>query len=285
MVRRSSAASRGDGRRSATVDRTVPPHKETLFSMATDPEAQGWSVSRRASRAGRATTTVGDYRAALVAAAGRADAERALPRDRAAPERAVPRRQAGADSSAGRSSCSSSSAAVPEGGLAAGLEAIVVESAARAAVRLQRRGARSRPAARWSPSTSAPTRSGHEREPGLRRRVRPPLPRVAKPIPGIEFEYRIAAHATCPTVTLDEVVEGRAKSSSPTTTASSSPSRRRRRMSPRPTVDSCSGRDRARRQRARSSRGADATAGAELVEEAARRGKVTSTPRRFRRWA
>src|SRR4029453_14034237 len=28
-----------------TVDRRVPPHAETLFSIAADPEAQGWSVT------------------------------------------------------------------------------------------------------------------------------------------------------------------------------------------------------------------------------------------------
>ena len=91
------------------VDRTVPPHKETLFTIATDPEAQGWSVALAHKRPSKSKATVGDYRRSLDPAARHADAQSAAARDCAAAERAVSRRRGRAGrASADRSRCTSS---------------------------------------------------------------------------------------------------------------------------------------------------------------------------------
>ena len=46
----------------AEVDTTVPPHKDTLINMATDPEAQGWSVSVEFKHKATEDGTVRNYR-------------------------------------------------------------------------------------------------------------------------------------------------------------------------------------------------------------------------------
>ncbi len=73
------------------VDRTVPPHKETLFTIATDPEAQGSSVALSHKRPVEVETTVGDYRRSLDSTTRHANAQPAIARNRATPECAVPR--------------------------------------------------------------------------------------------------------------------------------------------------------------------------------------------------
>jgi zinc protease len=49
----------------ATVDTSVPAHKETLINMSTDPEAQGWSVSVAFKGKAEHDTTVRGYRKTL----------------------------------------------------------------------------------------------------------------------------------------------------------------------------------------------------------------------------
>ncbi len=85
-----------------------------------------------------------------------------------------------------------------------------------------------------------------------------------EPIPGMEFEYQIAA-TYLPTITADEVSRARARHSSPTTTASCSAWRRRRRTTPPPTADTL--------------RAAIARAGSAPVE------RVGGSDGRTRRWS
>ncbi|HEX4915391.1 MAG TPA: pitrilysin family protein, partial [Vicinamibacterales bacterium] len=49
----------------ASVDTSVPPHKDTLVSMSTDPEAQGWSVSLAFKGKAEHDATVRGYRKSL----------------------------------------------------------------------------------------------------------------------------------------------------------------------------------------------------------------------------
>ena len=49
----------------ATVDTSVPAHKETLVNMSTDPEAQGWSVSVEFKHKATEDETVKGYRKSL----------------------------------------------------------------------------------------------------------------------------------------------------------------------------------------------------------------------------
>ncbi len=75
----------------AATERTVPPHRDTLVSMATDSEAQGWTISigvqarRRRGRNGSRLSQVAGGAACL------GDAESSLPRNRASAKRPVPR--------------------------------------------------------------------------------------------------------------------------------------------------------------------------------------------------
>ena len=66
LVRRHFAALARPAGTVPSVDRTVPDHAETLYSLATDPEAQGWTVTLSFKGAAPAQATVADYRASLV---------------------------------------------------------------------------------------------------------------------------------------------------------------------------------------------------------------------------
>ena len=158
------------------VDHTIPPHKETLYSLATDPEAQGWTVTVSFKSAAPQQKTVGDYRAALV---------RQLVGEMLNPRlREIARRPnapfIGAEASAdtfGRSlQLFEIGAAVPENGLATGLEAVMLEARRAATVRLFRRRTGPRAARPAGFLRARLQRARHDGEPELRRRVRPPLP-------------------------------------------------------------------------------------------------------------
>jgi zinc protease len=186
-----------------TIDRTIPPHKETLYSLATDPEAQGWTVTASFKSAAPQQRTVGDYRAALV---------RQLVGEMLNPRlREIARRpnapflaaEAGTDTFGRSLQLFEIAAAVPENGLAAGLEAVMLEArrvqqfgfsadeldrARRALLAFYERAYNERG------TTENPNYAGEY--------VRHFL--EAEPIPGIELEYQIAA-THLPTVTVEEV--------------------------------------------------------------------------------
>src|SRR4029450_1566758 len=54
----------------ASVDTSVPPHKDTLINMSTDPEAQGWTVSIGFKGKPEHDDTVGGYRRTVVGKPG-----------------------------------------------------------------------------------------------------------------------------------------------------------------------------------------------------------------------
>ena len=185
------------------VDRSVPDHAETLYSLATDPEAQGWTVTLSFKGAAPAQATVGDYRASLV---------RQLIGEMLGPRlREIARRPnapfVGADGGVGTFGRTLQvfeiGAAVPEQGLAAGLEALLTE-----ARRMQRFGFSEAELERARRSLLAfYERAYNERDtaesPSLASEyVRHFL--QGEPIPGIAFEYRLAS-TYLPTVTVDEV--------------------------------------------------------------------------------
>ncbi len=187
----------------AGVDHTVPLHAETLFSVATDPEAQGWTVTLGFKGLQQEQRTVGDYRAALVR---QLVSEMINPRLREIarrPDAPFLAAEAGADGFGRTLELFEIGAAVPENGLAAGLEAIVLE-----ARRVQQFGFsaaeldRARRALVAAYERAYNERATSESPAYAGEYVRHFLGGEA--IPGIAFEYRIAS-TYLPTVTLDEV--------------------------------------------------------------------------------
>ena len=186
------------------VDRTVPPHKETLFTIATDPEAQGWSVALAHKRPVEAEVTVGDYRRSLIQQLATQMLNlrfREIARQPQAPFLAAEAE----GSSLGRSvELYELGAAVQEGGIDAGLEAIIVE-----ARRMQQFGfgaeelERARAALLASYERSFKERDTSENPGYANEYVRAFL--ELEPIPGIEFEHKVAS-TFLPTVTLAEVM-------------------------------------------------------------------------------
>ena len=186
-----------------TVDRSVPPHKETLFSVATDPEAQGWSVALAHKRPAEAEVTVGDYRRSLVQQLATQMLNLRLREIARRPN--APFLAAEADeSSLGRSvEMYELGAAVQEGGIAPGLEALIVE-----ARRMQQFGFaaeeldRARSALLAFFERAFKERDTSESSDYANEYVRAFLER--EPIPGIEFEHKVAA-TFLPTIPLAEV--------------------------------------------------------------------------------
>jgi zinc protease len=187
----------------AAIDHTVPTHAETLYSLATDPEAQGWTVSLNFKSRTADQRTVGDYRASLV---------RQLVGEMLNPRlREIARRpnapflgaQGGADTFGRSLQVFEIGAAVPENGLAAGLEAIMLE-----ARRMQQFGFSADELDRARRDLLAfYDRAFKERDTNESPRYANEYVRhflQGEPIPGIELEYRIAA-AHLPTVTPQEV--------------------------------------------------------------------------------
>jgi zinc protease len=185
------------------IDRMVPPHKETLFAIATDPEAQGWSVSLAHKRPTEVQTTVGDYRRTLIQQLATQMLNLRLREIARQPKAPFLGAQAGG-SGLGRSvELYQLSANVQEGALAQGLEALIVE-----ARRMQQFGfgadelERARAGLLASYERAYKERDTSESSGYADEYVRAFLER--EPIPGIEFEYKIAS-TFLPTITLEEV--------------------------------------------------------------------------------
>jgi zinc protease len=189
----------------ATVDRTVPPNKETQYSVATDPEAQGWSVSLAFKRPVEIERTVGDYRRSLI--------QQLVSQMLNLRLREVARRQNAPflSAQAGLSGLGRSvdlfevEATVPEGRLTSGLEAIVLETR-----RMQKFGFSKEELERAKAGTLAfYERAYKERNTSESPQYAGEYVRAfleAEPIPGIEVEYKIAS-TYLPGVTLEEVME------------------------------------------------------------------------------
>jgi zinc protease len=187
----------------ASVDTSVPAHKDTLVNMSTDPEAQGWSVSLAFKGKAEHDTTVRGYRKSL--------AEQLVSQMLNLRLRDIARRPNAPflGASAGTSSIGRTlelfeiDAVVPEGQLTEGLAAIVQE-----ARRMQLHGFSNDELNRAKQALLA----GYER--AYRERNTAESASLAneyvrhfleqEPIPGIEFEYRIAS-TYLPTVTAEEV--------------------------------------------------------------------------------
>ncbi|MDP1569738.1 MAG: insulinase family protein [Vicinamibacterales bacterium] len=186
-----------------TPNRAVPPHAETLYSVATDPEAQGWTVSMVYKHPVEAQRTVGDYRRSLVRQLVFQMLNLRL-RDMAAqPGATFLGAEAGADALGREVSLFQVGAAVPEGQLGPGLETLVRE-----ARRMAQFGFTEGELDRARRAVLAfYERAFNEREtqesPGLAMElVRHFL--EGEPVPGIAFEYRVAS-TYLPQVTLEEV--------------------------------------------------------------------------------
>jgi zinc protease len=185
------------------VDTSVPAHKETLVSMATDPEAQGWSVAVEFKHKADQDQTVRGYRKTL--------AENLLAQMFNLRLRDIARRPNAPflGANAGTTSIGRSldlfelEAVVPEGKITEGLGALMQE-----AKRVQQFGFTSEELTRAKAAIlAAYERAYKERETSesasyANEYVRHFLQK--EPIPGMEFEYRIAS-TYLPTITADEI--------------------------------------------------------------------------------
>lgn len=188
-----------------TIDQTVPPNKETRFSVATDPEAQGWTVSIAFKRPSETERTVGDYRRSLVQQLVSQMLNlrlREIARRQNAPFLAA---QAGASGLTRAVEIFELEATVQEGRLTTGLEALMLE-----ARRMQKHGFSAEELERAKAATLAfyerayKERNTSESDQYASEYVRAFLEQ--EPIPGIEFEYKIAA-TYVPAITTQEVMD------------------------------------------------------------------------------
>ena len=187
----------------ATVDRSVPTHKDTLISMATDPEAQGWSVSMAFKRKAEEANTVRGYRDTLVEQLVAQMLNLRLRDIARRPNAPFLSAQAGTANIGRTLELFEIEATVPEGQITEGLGALMVE-----AKRMQQFGFSNDELNR----AKAALLAGYER--AYKERGTSESPGYAneyvrhflthEPIPGIEFEYKIAA-TYVPTVTAAEV--------------------------------------------------------------------------------
>jgi zinc protease len=186
-----------------TADRAVPAHGDTLFSVATDPEAQGWSVALAHKRPFEAERTVGDYRRALIQQLATQMLNLRLREIARRPNAPFLAAEGGGSGLVRPVELYELGAAVPEGGIDAGLEALMVE-----ARRMQQFGftaeelQRARAALLASYERALKERNTSENGTYASEYVRAFL--ESEPIPGIEFEHRIAS-TFIPTVTVAEV--------------------------------------------------------------------------------
>ncbi len=187
-----------------TVARTVPPHEQTLYTIATDPEAQGWSVAIAHKRPVEVSTTVGDYRRSLIQQLATQMLNLRLREIARRPNAPFLAAEAGGSALGRAVEVYELGATVPEGGIAAALEALVVE-----ARRMQEHGFgadeldRARAALLNAYERAYKERDTSESPGYANEYVRAFLER--EPIPGIEFEHRIAA-TFLPAITLPEVM-------------------------------------------------------------------------------
>lgn len=187
----------------AEVDARVPPHKDTLINMATDPEAQGWSVSVEYKHQADQDETVRGYRKSLAENLVSQMFSLRLSDLSRRPNAPFIGAQAGTSSIGRALDLFEIEAVVPEGKITEGLGALMTE-----AKRVQQYGFSNEELAR----AKAALLAGYER--AYRERdttesasyaseyVRHFLAR--EPIPGMEVEYRIAA-TYLPTITNQEI--------------------------------------------------------------------------------
>jgi zinc protease len=186
-----------------TVNRTVPAHDDTVISVATDPEAQGWSVALAHKRPFEAERTVGDYRRALIQQLATQMLNLRLREIARRPNAPFLGAEAGGSGLVRPVEMYELGAAVQEGNIAAGLEALIVE-----ARRMQQFGFtqeeldRARAGLLASYERAYKERDTSENSGYAGEYVRAFL--ESEPIPGIEFEHRIAS-TFIPNVTLAEV--------------------------------------------------------------------------------
>ncbi len=186
----------------ASVDASVPAHKGTLISMSTDPEAQGWSVSMAFKGKVEVDNTVRGYRKSLTEQLVSQMLNLRLAEISRRPNAPFLGAQAGGSNIGRTLELFEIEAAVPEGQITEGLAALMLE-----AKRMQQFGFSEEELNR----AKAGLLAGYERaykergtaeSPGLANEyVRHFLEQ--EPIPGIEFEYRIAS-TYLPTVTAAE---------------------------------------------------------------------------------
>lgn len=186
-----------------SVDASVPGHKDTLINVSTDPEAQGWSVSMAFKGKVEVDNTVRGYRKQLVEQLVSQMLNLRLAEISRRPNAPFLGAQAGGSNIGRTLELFEIEAAVPEGQITEGLGALMLE-----AKRMQQFGFSDEELNR----ARAGLLAGYERafkergtaeNPGLANEyVRHFLEQ--EPIPGIEFEYRIAS-TYLPTVTAAEV--------------------------------------------------------------------------------
>jgi zinc protease len=187
----------------SSVDRSVPSHNETLFTIATDPEAQGWSIALAHMNAFEAERTVGDYRRSLIQQLATQMLNLRLREIARRPNAPFLGAEAGGSGLVRPVEMYEVGAVVQEGAIAAGLEALVVE-----ARRMQQFGFtaeeldRARSGLLASFVRALKERDTNENSTYASEYVRAFL--ESEPIPGIEFEHKIAA-TFVPTVTVAEV--------------------------------------------------------------------------------
>jgi zinc protease len=186
----------------SSVDASVPGHKDTLISMSTDPEAQGYSVSMAFKGKVEVDNTVRGYRKQLVEQLVSQMLNLRLAEISRRPNAPFLGAQAGSSSIGRTLELFEIEAAVPEGQITEGLAALMLE-----AKRMQQFGFSDEELNR----AKAGLLAGYER--AFKERGTSENPGYAneyvrhfleqEPIPGIEFEYRIAS-TYLPTVTAAE---------------------------------------------------------------------------------
>ena len=187
----------------ASVDTSVPAHKDTLINMSTDPEAQGWSVSIAFKGKAEHDLTVGGYRKTLVENLVSQMLNLRLRDIARRPNAPFLGAQAGTSNIGRTLELFEIEAVVPEGQLTEGLGAIVQE-----AKRMQLYGFsndelnRAKSALLAAYERAYKERNTSESSSYANEYVRHFLEQ--EPIPGMEVEYRIAA-TYLPTVTAQEV--------------------------------------------------------------------------------
>ncbi len=257
----------------ATIDQTVPGHKDTLISMATDPEAQGWSVSMAFKGKVDHDLTVAGYRKSLVKQLVSQMLNLRLREVARRPNAPFLGAQAGSSGIGRTLELFEIEASVPEGQITEGLGALMVE-----AKRMQQYGFSNDELNRAKAALIA----GYER--AYKERATAESPGIAneyvrhfleqEPIPGIEFEYKIAS-AYVPSVTAEEV-SALAKTLITDENRVVLAVAPEKKGVPPPSADTLRSAI-ARAAAAPVERWADATSGRALVEKPPAAGKVTST--------
>ena len=187
----------------SSVDTTVPGHKDTLVSMSTDPEAQGWSISIAFKGKAEHDTTVAGYRKSLVESLVAQMLNLRLRDVARRPNAPFLNAQAGTSNIGRTLELFEIEAVVPEGQITEGLGAIVQE-----AKRMQQYGFsndelnRAKAALLAAYERAYRERSTSESSTYANEYVRHFLEQ--EPIPGMEVEYKIAA-TYLPGVTAQEV--------------------------------------------------------------------------------